>query len=181
MRGRQLTALQRAEQRDYYGWSKLSDVSNMLWMADWRAIGLPYCSIYVISPQDGWPCKIGISTNPIKRINTLQTACWKQLEVKWCAWAPTVQKAHDLELRSHRTLTDMAKWLHGEWFDLRPDKAIDLVSFEAELAGIEISTELPPGASTDFVQKLFASRYGTAKGQMDQMERRAEFLGMDDR
>lgn len=169
MSGQQLTALQRAEQRDVFGPGR--PVSDLVWLADWRSMGLPYCSIYIVAPIDGWPCKVGISTNPMKRISTLQTSCWKQLEVKWCGWAPTMQQAKEVEMKSHASLTNLGLWLHGEWFDMRPEKAADLVAFEAELAGVSCSTELPPGVATDFVQKLYTSRYGTPAGIASKAER----------
>lgn len=174
MHGRQLTALQRAEQRDVFDPGR--DVMDLVWLADWRSMGLPYCSVYVVAPIDGWPCKIGISTNPMKRIATLQTSCWKQLEVAWCGWAPTLQDAKAIEIRAHQALSDQALWLHGEWFDLRPDKAAELVAFEASLAGIECQTTLPPGVASDFVQKLYTSRYGTPGGIRDKAERDHEKL-----
>lgn len=179
MHGKQLTALQRAEQRDYFGPSKAGHVEDLTWMADWRAIGLPYCSVYVVAPIDGWPCKIGISTNPMKRVSALQTASWKQLEVAWCCFVESVNVAKALERRSHDALTQQSLWLHGEWFDLRPDKAKELVAFEAALAGVETQEALPPGVALDFVRKLFESRYCSPSGMRGQVERRAAYLGLD--
>ena len=114
-----------------------------------------------------------------QRISSLQTACWKQLEVKWCAWLPTLQQTKELERRSHEALTRENRWLHGEWFDLRPDKASQMVQFEAALAGMELHTSLPPGAAKDFVQKLFDSRYSTPSGMRGEIERHAEYRGYD--
>ncbi len=54
-------------------------------------------TIYVLSEGEDGPCKIGISTNPMKRINGLQTACWKQLEVKFCGFVATTNVARELE------------------------------------------------------------------------------------
>lgn len=175
MSGQQLTALERLEQHEYLGGS--APLASLVWLADWRAIRVPYCSIYVIAPADGWPCKIGISTAPRKRVAGLQTACWKQLDVKWCGFLANVQQAKELERRAHRALTDQAKWLHGEWFDLRPDKAVDLVQFEAALGGMEVQTELPAGISRDFVYKLLQADYSPGKGMEKRLDREAEFFG----
>lgn len=174
MSGQQLTALQRAERHsDDFGPGR--DVSDMVWLADWRAMRLPYCSVYVIAPMDGWPCKIGVSTNPSKRVNTLQTACWKQLHVAWCCFVGTVNAASKLEKQCHSALSDQGKWLHGEWFDMRPDKASELVMFEAVLAGIEYHTELPDGVAKDFVEKLYRARYAEPKGMREKAERDAKW------
>lgn len=174
MRGRQLTALQVAEQRNYF--SSATRVEDHVWMANWRDMKLPYCSIYVIAPIDGWPCKIGVSTFPLKRVMGIQTSVWKQLEVKFCAFTSSTQVARDLERRCHQSLSDQSKWLHGEWFDLRPEAAADLVRFEAELAGIEIHEKLPSeGDIYDHVRAFFESRYVDPAGMIAAIERRHEF------
>lgn len=174
MSGQQLTALERAEQHDRDGLAVASrDVSGQVWMANWRDLKLPYCSIYIIAPIDGWPCKIGISTSPVKRINGLQTSVWKQLEVKWCGYLASVHEARELEKRSHMALTSLAKWLHGEWFDLRPDKAAELVAFEAAIAGIEVTTKLPAGPALDYVERFFAERFHSDRA-------RAKRAGVDE-
>lgn len=171
MHGRQQTVLERAEQHNSDYSHPSADVSGMVWLADWRALKLPYCSVYIIAPIDGWPCKIGISTNPMKRVNTLQTSVWKQLEVKWCGYLTTVHDARKLESRSHRVLSDLAKWLHGEWFDLRPDRAADLVEFEAMMGGLDVQTKLPPGTATDYVVNLHRARFHSRQAQMDRLQR----------
>lgn len=176
MSGQPLTVLERAEQRENYTTS--TDVTELTWLADWRAVGLPYCSLYVIAPLDGWPCKIGISTNPLKRINALQTSVWKQLEVKWCGFVGTTNIARSLERRCHEALTEQAKWLHGEWFDLRPDKAIELIGFEAALAGVELVTSLPEGKPRAFVQALFDQKYTRPSGMAAQIDRKHKSTGI---
>jgi hypothetical protein len=174
MRGQQLTALQVAEQRN--GFSPSTKVENFVWMANWRDMKLPYCSVYVIAPIDGWPCKIGVSTYALKRVIGLQTSVWKQLEIKFCGFVENTRAAREIEQRCHRSLTDQAKWLHGEWFDLRPDAAMELVKFEAELAGIEMHDKLPSeGPIFDHVRKFFDSKYVAPAGQIAQIERAYAF------
>ena len=179
MHGKQLTALQRAERHDDdFGPGR--DVSDLLWLADWRAMKLPFCSVYIVSPLDGWPCKIGISTSPQKRVAGLQTACWKQLRVAWSGYLPNIQQAKGLEQKAHQSLTDQSLWLHGEWFDLRPDKAQELVSFEAMMMGLDLKTVLEEGSEERaFVQEVYSRRYGTASGMRQKTERDAQWRGHD--
>lgn len=176
-RGKQLTGTQIAEQhRETFGSSH--DVTDLLWLADWRAIGAPNCTIYVIAPLDGWPCKIGVSTSPRKRLAGLQTSVWKQLQVKWCAHLPTVQQAKALERRCHETLTERSLWLHGEWFDLRPDKAIELVQFEALMAGFECAEQLERGTSEwDYVSAFFRKTSENASATLRRAEATHGYLG----
>lgn len=179
MRGQQLTALQVAEQRNSF--SSSTRVEDHVWMANWREMKLPYCSIYVIAPIDGWPCKIGVSTFPLKRVMGLQTSVWKQLEVKFSAFMATTQVARDLERRCHQALSDQSKWLHGEWFDLRPEAAIDLVRFEAELAGIELQERLPSdGDIYKHVRSFFEKRYVNPAGMVGAIERNHAFRTAED-
>lgn len=137
MHGSQLTALEanlvRGEKRE--------GVDNV-WLVNWKEVGLPYCSIYVVSADNSWPCKIGISTYAEKRVRALQTSVWRPLYVPRCYWAPTVKEAKRLEYAVHKRLTEDSRWLHGEWFDLRPDKAAEMIEFVALVEGIEISDKI---------------------------------------
>ena len=108
-----------------------------VWLIDWGRLNKPFCSVYVISPDSSWPCKIGISIAPAKRIKSLQTAAWKPLKVDYSAWCNTVQEARQIESEMHKYLDENGFWLHGEWFNLSPDKAIELIQFKALIQGIE--------------------------------------------
>lgn len=135
MHGVQLTALEtNLVRRD-------ADKEN-LWLVNWRAYGLPYCSIYVVCADNRWPCKIGISTFPEKRVKSLQTSVWRPLHVSRCYWAPTIKEARRLEQAVHRRLTEDSRWLHGEWFDMRPDGAREMIEFVAMVDGVDISDQI---------------------------------------
>lgn len=135
MRGRQQTAFSTFI-LDRGGLHK--DLSEQVWLADWKAAGLPYCSLYIVTPDGNWPCKIGISVNASKRLIGLQTSVWKPLRVAKCYWTATVLQARTLEKAIHKRLTEDNAWLHGEWFAMRPDKATDVVEFVALVEGIEL-------------------------------------------
>lgn len=113
---------------------------EMVWLVDWRAHQLPYCSLYIVSPDNSWPCKVGISVAPRKRVMGLQVSVWRPLRVAHCFWCPSIKDARSLEARLHETLTKDNKWLHGEWFDMRPEDAVDLVQFEAAMIGVECNS-----------------------------------------
>jgi len=36
-------------------------------------------------------------------------------------------------------LDEEGLWLHGEWFDMRPEQAVDAIRFQAAVTGIEIN------------------------------------------
>lgn len=138
MRGQQLTAFKRFSQFDGAG-VKHNYPEDYVWLVNWKDYGLPYCSLYVVTPDNEWPCKIGISISPRKRLVALQTSVWRPLQVYSCFWLPTVKDAKALEKKLHETLHDDSRWLHGEWFDMKPDKVVDLIRFTASVEGLEIS------------------------------------------
>lgn len=142
MHGRQQTALERFRAN-----SRLSDVGirDVLWLADWKEFNLPYCSLYVISTDGEWPCKIGVSVSPYRRVMSIQTSVWRPLSVSHCVFTPSVDDAKKLEKAVHRRLSEDSRWLHGEWFDLKPKQALEMVEFVAMIEGIEISYEPEEG------------------------------------
>lgn len=115
---------------------------NHVWLVDWKSYKLPYCSLYIVSPDGNWPCKVGISCNPYKRLLSLQTSVWKPLKVVHCYWLESVKEARRLEKEVHARLTADNVWLHGEWFDMRPRNAREMVEFVAAVEGIEINEKI---------------------------------------
>lgn len=57
--------------------------------------------------------------------------------------ARAAKDARAVEKKTHQSLVLDGKSLSGEWFDIRPKEAFDLVQFNAALLGIELSTEIP--------------------------------------
>lgn len=153
--GQQRTALDRDL---LFNGGLCNDADDKLWTIDWRSYDLPYCSIYIVTPDNDWPCKIGISVAPRKRVMAMQTAVWRPLKVARCFYAPTFLDARTIEQRVHATLTEESKWLHGEWFDMRPSEAADMVQFIAMVAGVECSDKLDPAIEADVNEKMSLAR-----------------------
>ncbi len=109
---------------------------RQVWLANWKKFGIERTSIYVISTDNSWPCKIGVSNYGYKRMCDLQVSVWRTLKVDYSAFAPSRAEAFRLEKEIHAELAD--KWLNGEWFDMRPNEVIDLIKFKACVMGIEI-------------------------------------------
>lgn len=172
MRGQQLTAFEKYTLVDGGG-------GTSLWMVDWRKYGLSRCSLYVICPENGWPCKIGISVAPRKRLNALQTSVWKRLKVAGCYWLPTAKEARQLEKAIHETLTDDNIWLHGEWFDMRPEQAMEIVEFKAEVLGLYCSPVIEHDeALEDVIREIRDAGYyrrGFNKSEKMEEERRLKY------
>ncbi len=114
----------------------------MVGLTDWRGYGLPHCSVYVICPDNDWPCKVGVSVYAVKRLMQLQTSVWRPLKLGACFWFETVADARKVERKVHQMLSDDNKWLHGEWFDMRPKEAADMVQFAALTEGVECNDDV---------------------------------------
>lgn len=133
-----------------------------VWLADWKKHRLPYCSVYIVSPDGQWPCKVGISTHAYKRLAGLQTSVWKPLKVMGCYWAKTVHEARALEKAVHKRLSEDSVWLHGEWFDMRPKQAKEMIEFVAMVEGIEIYDEIDnPDVMSDI--KALVAKFQTSR------------------
>jgi hypothetical protein len=175
--GSQQTAFANYAMKQIHGGMDIAP-ETMLWLVDWKAYGKPYCSLYVVTPDNGWPCKVGVSVHPYKRVAQLQTSVWKPLEVAGCFWLPTVADAKTLERKLHETLTEENKWLHGEWFDMRPEDVLPLVSFSASVAGVECSDRIEDEhALNDVRERLLAAAY-KGNGQKKRADAFAEFTGI---
>lgn len=118
------------------------DPHKFMWLVNWRDYNLPFCTVYIVAPDNGWPCKIGVSVHPERRVKDLQTSVWKPLAVAHSFCCASTKSARSLEAKAHETLTEMNRWLHGEWFDMRPDEAADIVRFAATVIGVECSEKI---------------------------------------
>lgn len=114
-----------------------------LWRINWRAHGYPFCGVYAVSPDNRWPTKIGISQNPLNRLINLQCASWRRLDIAEYFFCADQQKARQIEAKCHAILTEDGKALHGEWFDIRPDKAAEIIAFAGAALGIEVRRDIP--------------------------------------
>ena len=137
-----------------------------VWLVDWRRYKLPYCSIYVVSPDGNWPCKVGISTNPYKRLISLQTSVWKPLKVIGCYWAKTVKEAREVEKQVHKRLSEDNVWLHGEWFDMRPKDAKEMIEFVSAVEGLEINDTID---NEEVIQDLRAELSGAMNNDFQRL------------
>lgn len=121
----------------------VTDYADDFWRVNWKKFGFPFCGLYLISQRSGWPLKVGISDCVLKRLNGLQTSNWNELVCSGYWILADRAQAQRLERRVHEVIADKGGHLLGEWFDLRADKAREIVEFEAQMLGIELATEVP--------------------------------------
>ena len=88
------------------------------------------CYIYVIGREDG-PVKVGITSSPRERLHTLQTACPFKIDLLHYRACADRDDALWREQMFHDVYDDNR--LHGEWFDIEADLAIEGVDLQFEL------------------------------------------------
>jgi hypothetical protein len=81
-------------------------------------------SVYVISAGES-AVKVGLATRPDERLRALQTAHYQRLSLFSSIVCTGAAEAIEVEQRAHRLLKD--KHLHGEWFDVLPLEAKEVV------------------------------------------------------
>lgn len=133
--------LQFARARDWR--DPYRDAQSDLWRVKWKDFGFPFYTVYLIGPRGGWPTKIGISDCAWRRMLDLQTAHWQEMVVHRTWIVENRTAARKVEAEAHRMLQDGGGQLLGEWYDIRPDKASEIVQFAAEKLAVETTQELP--------------------------------------
>lgn len=146
---------------DPWGPNNEIDYHQDLWAVPWKQFGFEYCCVYLITPSSRQPVKIGISENAASRLNTLQTAHWEPLQVSRYWLCADKNAARQVELKSHLTLRDSARGLLGEWFDVKLEKAAEIVEFAAKALGVELATKIPDTDKFAEVRKHMQAFYDT--------------------
>lgn len=141
----------------------VTDYANDTWRVDWKSFGFSYCGVYLISQRSGWPLKIGISDCVPKRLSGLQTSHWNELICSGYWLLADRAQAQRLERRVHDVLARRGGHLLGEWFDIRADKAREIVEFEAQVLGLEVATEVPDNKKFEAVHYFFAQLRAAAE------------------
>lgn len=83
-------------------------------------------AVYIIGVGDAHVSKIGISYDPIGRMNNLQGAHYADLHIHAVVFCPT-RKSGSIEQVALERATEQGKRLRGEWVAMSPDDALRLV------------------------------------------------------
>lgn len=84
------------------------------------------CSVYVIGfDVDKGPSKVGISSDPVRRMASLQTSHHQRLVLAGSWRLPDREAARNLECSFHAVQS--ASRLSGEWFDIPPNKCMAIL------------------------------------------------------
>lgn len=88
------------------------------------------CYLYIMSTVgkagDCSPVKIGIASNPEKRLASIQTACPNPIRMETFFGPMDRELARAIEREVHSF--SAKRRLHGEWFDFEPAEAVHYVA-----------------------------------------------------
>lgn len=129
--------------------------------------------VYVVQSGEDGPVKIGSARKPSARKDSLQTANWQELHLR--AVVPVSSCAY-VEKVAH-TLADRHN-IRGEWFDLEPLQAIEIIISAAVLGG-RMPKPLDKLVSELKVASGRVSRKSPSKEDEDRRAKLRHKLGID--
>jgi hypothetical protein len=110
----------------------------------------PDCHVYVIGFDiKKSPSKVGIASNPLKRMATLQTAHHQRLVLGGSWVLPERDMARALELSFHET--QRRSRLAGEWFDLTPEQCMCILHI-----GLGVMLNVCGGMEPEHIEEVLA-------------------------
>lgn len=65
------------------------------------------------------------------------------MDIAAYCYAVDFRAAREVEKRAHQILSEEDKLMHGEWFDVRPDKAMEVIEFAAMAVNVELRKDIP--------------------------------------
>ena len=91
-------------------------------------------AVYLLTPVFGAPVKIGISEDPVQRLNGIQAGHYEELVVHRFWWLPGIAISSKIEAAFKRD--HAARNIRGEWFDISPYVAEQEVDAAIQRLGI---------------------------------------------
>ena len=103
--------------------------------------------IYVVTTDDGWPSKVGISGDLYLRMTQLQNGNWHRLRPTFFSFTTPIKygrknfysmfdgSARTLESLVHRTMKELDIHLSGEWYDCTSDAAEAVIKKVSAIEG----------------------------------------------
>lgn len=94
-------------------------------------------ALYIIGSHEMEPIKVGMSNNPIYRLEQMQCGCPYQMFVFGALYARR-DAIVALEYETHKALTDIGFHVRGEWFEADPDDALLVAKKCADMFDIKV-------------------------------------------
>ncbi|TYO65461.1 hypothetical protein FXV83_16125 [Bradyrhizobium hipponense] len=121
---------------------------------------LGFACVYAVGPTGGRPLRISWAKQLRDKLVDLQPGCWKELQVHDVRWTAGDMLAIRL-LNEATALLDKAKRrLTGDWFDVTPEFAQQILRFAADKSGI------PTFSHAEMLDKVRAARRSRIEAAM---------------
>lgn len=111
-------------------WRDVEEAANRCFAEHKTGNRQPEGVVYLIAPKDASYCKIGTTTNPIKRLREIQICCWEKLYIQGLYWV-LEGPAIGLEQLSLRVARKTGLEVRGEWVGTNPAGAAYIVGSAA--------------------------------------------------
>lgn len=137
--------------------------------------------LYVITTEEGFPCKIGITNDLSYRVGQLQIGNWHRLRAVWFTfvlgphwgnrkpnlWAAFNNAAAAFEVKVHQQLKELDLHISGEWFGIGQEDCVEVIKKVAKntghrLSGLEVLEGLSgyttlPSRQVAYLQAMIAA------------------------
>lgn len=97
---------------------------------------LGFACVYAVGPTGGRPLRISWARQLKDRMEALQLGCWKDLQIHDIAWTVGDMLAMRITSAAHDILDKAKRRLSGDWFDVTPEFASQLIRLAAEKSNI---------------------------------------------
>lgn len=97
---------------------------------------LGFACVYAVGPSGGRPLRIGWSKQLKDRMKELQLGCWKDLQIHDIVWTAGDMLAIRIFNEATATLDKAKRRLTGDWFDVTPDLAQQVIRLATDKTNI---------------------------------------------
>jgi hypothetical protein len=95
--------------------------------------------VYVVAPQEGFPCKVGVAKNLNSRLCGIQTGNWVELSIHHVFMCRSKSTAFSLEALCLKRHVDLI--IRGEWFNEMADEMANKLKIIHEEMGPALKTK----------------------------------------
>lgn len=133
--------------------------------------------IYVVTTDEGFPCKVGTTGDLTSRLSQLSCGNWVPLKAAWYSfvvsagseaklnmWSAFQTMPTKLEIAVHRKMKELDLHLNGEWFAVDVEDCVSVIRKVAEeqalrLTGIEMLQSITLHRTMKAVQVEFLQSF----------------------
>ena len=101
---------------------------------------LGFACVYAVGPIGGRPLRIAWAKQLREKLSELQPGCWKELQIHDAVWTAGDMLAVRLLNEAAALLEKAKRRLTGDWYDVTPEFAQQILRFATDKSGVPIFT-----------------------------------------